>query len=231
VSPTRIRSAVGIGLRAAIGRRARPHWRIPIGPARGLRLEFDPGAPLDLWLGLYEYELVPHLRELCGPGTSCFDIGSHDGYYALLLARMSGAPVLAFDSDPDSCARVRRNRDANPPLAPLVDVRLAYVAFERNPDVNAVTLDDLVDSGEAFVPGLIKLDVDRAEASVLFGARRLLAERRPHVLVETHSPELERECGELLAGIGYNPIVVTQRRLLAENRPIAHNRWLVARGR
>jgi hypothetical protein len=174
---------------------------------------------------------VPHLRELCRPGISCFDVGSHDGYYALLLARLSGAAVLAFDSDDDSCARVRRNRDANPSLAPLIDVRLAYVAFERNPMVNAITLDELVDSGEAFVPGLIKLDVDRAEGSVLSGARRLLADHRPHVVVETHSPELERECGDLLAGLGYRPLVVTQRRLLAENRPIAHNRWLVARGR
>jgi hypothetical protein len=30
---------------------------------------------------------------------------------------------------------------------------------------------------------------------------------------------------------GYRPLVVTPRRWLAENRPLEHNRWLVARGR
>jgi hypothetical protein len=221
---------VGAAVRALIERRSRPQWRIPIGPAAGLRLEFDPHAPLDLWLGLYEHELTPYLRELCRPSTRCFDVGSHDGYYALLLARMSGAPVLAFDSDEDSCGRVRRNCDANPGLGHLVDVRTAYVAFERNPEVNAITLDGLVETGEAFAPDLIKVDVDRAEASVLSGARRLLVERRPHLVIETHSPELERECGDMLANVGYRPRIVTQRRFLAENRPIPHNRWLIARG-
>jgi len=230
VGPVARRSA-GAALRGAIGAASRPHWRIPFGAARGLRLEFERHSPLDLWLGLYEYELMRHLRGLCGPGVHSYDVGSHDGYYALLLARMCAAPVLAFESDTQACGRIRRNCAANPGLGDLVEVRQGYVAFERNPDVNAFTLDELVEDGRAFAPDLIKVDVDRAEASVLSGARRLLAERRPHLVVETHSPQLERECGDMLVQLGYHPLVVTQRRLLAENRPIAHNRWLVARGR
>lgn len=224
------RRAAGALLRAPIARASRPQWRIPFGPGRGLRLEYDPHAPLDLWLGLYEHEVTRHLATLCPPSTSSFDVGSYDGYWALLLARLGGGPVIAFDSDEEACARIRRNREANGELGARIDVRHGYVAFERNPEVNAFTLDELVQGGQAFVPDLVKIDVDRAEASVLSGARRLLAERRPHLIVETHSPELERECADMLVAAGYGPVVVTQRRLLAENRPIAHNRWLIATG-
>jgi hypothetical protein len=161
---------------------------------------------------------------------TAFDVGAHNGYYSLLLARLTGGRVIAFESDATACEVVRRNCRANGPLADLVDLRHAYVAFERNPDVNAWTLDELVEADPSIMPDLIKVDVDRAEASVLHGARRILAERRPHLIVETHSPELERECGDLLVANGYRPLVVCQRRFLSENRPIEHNRWLVAEG-
>jgi hypothetical protein len=105
-------------------------------------------------------------------------------------------------------------------------VRQAYVAFERNDAESCVTLDD-----EAPDAGLVKVDVEGAETWVLSGAARLLAGRRPHVIVETHSPELERECGDLLLRNGYRPRVVCGRRFLRQDRDDAFNRWLVAEGR
>ena len=72
------------------------------------------------------------------------------------------------------------------------------------------------------------IDVDGAELGVLAGARRLLVDSRPHVILETHSAELEDGCAQLLIEAGYAPRVVTQRRILPQNRPAEHNRWLVA---
>jgi hypothetical protein len=66
---------------------------------------------------------------------------------------------------------------------------------------------------------------------VLDGARRILAERRPHLVIETHGRDVERACAELLREYGYAPLVVDQRRVLKEGRPNPENRWLVAEGR
>jgi hypothetical protein len=92
-----------------------------------------------------------------------------------------------------------------------------------------VTLDETAFSREGFVPDLVKLDIEGWELKALRGAARLLAERRPHVVVETHSAELERECRDLLVVHGYAPQVVAPGRWLAEVRE-GHNRWLVAEG-
>jgi hypothetical protein len=225
----RVRRTLGSGLRGIVGG-AGGDWRIPIGPAHGMRFEFDPHLPLDFWFGVYEFEIASYVLDFCSPGYRCLDIGSYNGYYALLFGRLTGSGVIAFDSELEACRGIERNRDANPAVGGLVDVQHAYVAFETRPAENAVMLDELVQAGRAPLPDLIKIDVDRAEASVLAGAGAILAERRPHLIVETHSRELERECGDLLLAAGYAPRVVTQRKWLRENRPIAHNRWLVARG-
>jgi hypothetical protein len=109
----------------------------------------------------------------------------------------------------------------------------------RNPGHDVRIVEGFVDDGERSLdalsvsvglprPGLLKIDVDGGEGAVLRGAARLLAEARPEVIVETHSPGLERECGDLLLAAGYRVVVVPQRRRLRQNRPAAHNRWLVA---
>jgi hypothetical protein len=204
--------------------------RIPFGIGRGLRLEIDSTSPLDMYLGLYEYEIARHVRDFCEPGYLSFDIGSFDGYYALICSRLTGGRVVVFESDPASCERIRRNCDANPPHGDRVEIENAFVAFETNPDENCIALDDRLRAGTLPVPDVIKMDVDRAELSALTGARELLAARRPHLIIEVHSQDLERGCGDLLTELGYRPRIVTQRKWLPENRPLEHCRWMVARG-
>ena len=188
-------------------------------------LEDRGDTPLELHLGLFEYELAPWVRRFARPGIVSVDVGSGNGYYALACARLTGARAVAFEADAPSVDLIRRNCAANPE-GRLVDVRRAYVAHERNDAEACVTLDDEVPGA-----GLLKIDVEGAEVWVLTGARRLLAERRPHVIVETHAPQLERECGEILVRHGYRPRVVTPRRFARQDRDDAFNRWLVAEGR
>jgi hypothetical protein len=225
-----VRRALAPHLRRVVKGREGAVRRLPLGPGRGLRMYLHPTSPFDMYLGLYEHELARHVERLCTPGTVCFDIGAFDGYYALVFTRLTGAPVIVFDSDDESCDRVRRNCDLNPDLGGRVEIRQAYVAFETNPEHAAVALDDLRARGEVPVPGLIKMDVDRAELSALTGAKGLLAEHRPHLIVEVHSKDLERQCADLMIELGYRPLIVTERRWLKENRPIEHNRWIVAEG-
>ena len=147
-----------------------------------------------------------------------------------MLARQTGCDVVTFEFDEACVSRVRRNLALNPRLARHVTLVETYVAHEHSSFPRADTLDDLVDSGRLFMPDFIKLDVEGAEANVLAGAQRILAERRPHVFIETHSQALEEQCIEMLRASRYVPTVVDQRRWLPENRRTEHNRWLAAPG-
>jgi hypothetical protein len=194
--------------------------RLPLGIARGIRLAGDTSLSLDTWFGFFESELAPFVRASCVQGAACADVGSYNGYYALLFAKLGATRVRAYDPNPAAVERIRRNLALNPKLAGAIESREASVGAE------GVTLDgDLADWERV---DLLKIDVEGAELDVLRGAARLLADSRPRVIVETHSAELERGCADLLRGHGYEPRVVEQRRLLPQNRPGEHNRWLVA---
>src|SRR4051812_44981939 len=126
-SSNRVRNALAPVLRRLVKGSSGSVRRLPLGPGRGLRMELHPTSPLDMYLGLYEYELAGHIEGFCTPETVCFDIGAFDGYYALVFTRLTGAPVVVFDSDTASCTRVRRNCNLNPELGARVEIREAYV--------------------------------------------------------------------------------------------------------
>jgi hypothetical protein len=199
---------------------------IPLGLAQGLRLEVDPAAPVHVYLGTAEVEIARHVRRLARPGVRCFDVGGHNAYYALVLARLTGEPVVSFEFDPAGIARMRRNLALNPALAPLVRIERAYVADVDDAAAGAARLDTLIAERGLEPPGLVKIDVEGAEAAVLRGAPELLA-RRPALIIETHGAEAERGCADVLAPLGYRLRVVTQRRRLRERRA-PDNRWLIA---
>lgn len=202
--------------------------RIPAGPARGITFGAEPAATAsaDMWVGLLESEIAPYVRRFCRPGAVCVDVGASAGYYALTFARRCRAPVVAYEPDPAALERFTRNLGLNPSLASLIEVRARAVADVDGP--GSVTLDtDLPDIGQV---GLLKVDVEGAEAAVLHGARRLLVDTRPDVILETHSAELEDVCARQLIDAGYAPRVLTPRRILPQHRPATHNRWLVAAG-
>ena len=212
-----------------VGRGTEVH-RVRMGPGVGLELELPPDTPVDLYLGVFEWEVASYVRAFCRPGYRALDAGGHVGWYGLLMARLTGAPVLVFEGDAEACARIERNLARNPAEGALVDVRNALLTDRPGDGGSEVSIDEVA-AAEGFVPDVIKVDVDGGETAVLAGAERVLRERRPHLFVETHSIELERDCGDLLLRHGYAPRVVTQRSHLRQGRVRPHNRWLVARGR
>jgi Methyltransferase FkbM domain len=193
-------------------------------------MEVDFERDARFWLGVYEVELARDVRALCAPGSSGFDLGAESGFYALVFARLGGRRVLAVEADPETCIRLRRNVAANPDLAPAVEVLHGRVALETTPAEGTVSLDHLAYRAEGFVPDLVKLDVEGMEVRAIRGAERLLSERRPHMIVETHSEDLHAACRELLADHGYAVKTVRPRRWAPEVRTVEFNRWLVARG-
>jgi FkbM family methyltransferase len=222
--------AVGRAVRATVIRPGRI-WRIPYGLGRGLRVEIDAHAPLHTYVGTAELEIARYIKYFARTGSRCFDVGGHDGYYAMALARLTGAEVISFEFDEACVVRMRRNLALNPQLACQISIVQTYVAHERVQSPPADTLDRLIEAGHVFVPDVIKIDVEGAEASVLSGADKLLRGRQPHLVVETHSVSLEGQCIELLESVGYSPMIVDQRRRLRENRGNGQNRWIIAEGR
>jgi hypothetical protein len=197
-----------------------------LGIGRGLRLDIDFTHQTRLYLGLYETELNAHLRRLCRPGLSTFDIGGQSGYDALVMAKLTGSRVVSIDCDPAAIEQMTRNFAANAQLAPKLVARQALIAARTDTVVGALTLDDLAE--ETFVPDMMKIDIEGAEVDALEGGRRILEEHRPGLIIEVHGVPQEESCVQLLGAFGYQPVVVNQRRLFADYRPISHNRWLVA---
>jgi len=136
--------------------------------------------------------------------------------------------VLTFESEADCCRCISRSVAANPGLRGSVGVRHAFVTATTDSDNRRIALDDAAFAADGFVPDFMKIDIEGEEVQALLGAGRILAERGPNLLVETHSPALERECLEILASYGYRSKIVDQRKWLRDYRPADHNRWLVA---
>ena len=186
-------------------------------------MEMDFAYNTRLYLGLYEIELGRFFRRMLAPGATVLDVGAQIGYSALLFAKLTGGRVVTFDPDPECVAIARHNVSLNPGLPSSIEV----VERAVGDGPGELGIDEFVYGQDGFIPDFVKVDVDGGEVSVLRSARRMLTERRPCLVVETHSHELEAECGRLLTEHGYRPVIVNQRRILPDSREIELNRWLI----
>lgn len=195
-------------------------------PASGLLLrDLDLGHAQGWGLvrGAVEPSVQEALRRHLGRGRVLWDVGANIGFFSLLGARL-GAEVVAFEPVPENVARLRGNIASNG-FDEVITVRDVAVAAATTVasllvvedaswshladrgwhprtageiDVRVVALDDLA----LPAPDVIKIDVEGSEVAVLQGARRLLTERRPAVIIELHATN--REVCELLDAAAYN---------------------------
>jgi hypothetical protein len=206
-----------------------PHVRrLPFGAARGLDFTIDFDRHLRFYLGLYETELTPWFARFARPGTVAYDVGADVGFQALVIARRTSAPVVGFEPRSEAAEQIERHYELNRDRIGQLQVVRSKVGRESLP--GETSLDDFEAQSSLAPPGLLLVDVDGGEVDVLEGASRLLREVRPHLVIETHSASLERECLSILVQAGYRPVVVKNRRVLGDFRPIALNRWIAAEG-
>jgi FkbM family methyltransferase len=194
--------------------------RVISGPLAGSRLILDLQTEKYFWLGTYEPHVEASLRCHLRPGMKAWDIGAFIGYHTLLVRMLAGpGRVIAVEPDPANLARLRRHLTANhaddvtviPAAAGAADGRGQLARRVGHPsetrvistargDCDVVTLDALL---ERFgPPGLVKIDVEGAEADVLAGAARIVEEIRPIWIIEVHG---ERGAGavSVLREAGY----------------------------
>jgi hypothetical protein len=222
-----VRGSLGF-VKAAVLPRGKRSRRLPLGIGRGITLDIDFSVQTKMFLGLYEIELNRHFRRLCLPGFNCLDVGAQFGYDALLLAKLSRGRVASFECDPDMYGELCRNVAYNDELRPHIEVVQGFVTSETRESEGWLALDDIVFGGRLFVPDFIKMDIEGGELAALLGARRILEEHHPNLLIETHSRQLETDCLALVSSLGYRTTIIETRTLLPDYRPAEHNRWFVA---
>lgn len=195
------------------------HWRIEL-PA------WSELAGVTIATGLHEPAEELFVFAVVRPGDVVVDVGANLGIYTVACAAM-GARVAAFE--PASLAReaLRRNVRINhldqavgvlaaalgdaagsASITTGLDVRNHLVAGQDDPAgverVPVWTLDGfLADHPEwgSAGPALVKIDAEGHDAAVLRGARRVLAEHQPVLLLETWDGG--REVRTFLADFGY----------------------------
>ena len=204
-----------------------PHV-VMTGAFRGLKIEIDLQNASQVWMGFYERETYRWIRQF---GTGCstaIDVGAAQGELTLyILKRTDASRVIAYDPNPEYDATFTRNLRMN---GFGDDSRLVRRReFVGNGSNGTVRLDAL--NGLAASPVFIRVDVDGYEMDVLEGAVGLLEKMKVRLLIETHSPELERQCVSFLQRMGFQTQIVKNafwRSVLKDRRPIELNRWLVA---
>ncbi len=187
-------------------RRGMRKYRIRGGALSGLWFQFDLHQDTQAWRGIYEQPLQRWLSTYVKPGDTCLDIGGADGYFALLMAKLSGPQGQVHSFEPSEKIKyIQQNFALNQgmPLAPLTRYG-SYVGAEENPQMKIVSIDSLVDSGKITTVNVVKIDVDGGEMDVLLGMARTLERFHPHLFVETHSHKLQEQVAEVTKQYGYS---------------------------
>jgi FkbM family methyltransferase len=174
------------------------------------------------WIGSYEFDKQRAFAEVTGRGATVLDLGSNVGFYTLLAAELVGPPgqVYAFEPVQRNIEFLRRHVALNKLTNVTVieaaicestgrrrfqfheSAAMGHLSDAGQAEVSTVTLDDFVFKWGAS-PNSVKIDVEGAEFSVLKGAREMLSQHRPALLLATHSRALRDQCLALIAEHGY----------------------------
>lgn len=167
----------------------------------------------------WEADISNLFRSLCCPGSMVVDVGANFGYFSVLAANLIGTnnsgQVISFEPNPYLCQLFRRNREINWSIAPVTLHEMAlgesednltlYVPVEHGANgslsaqagveciqipVPVKPLDDVLPPDLAV--DLMKIDVEGHEASVLRGARKVIA-RSPnlHLILEWSQKQMK----------------------------------------
>lgn len=176
--------------------------------------------------GSFEPRETSLLRAVVAPDDVVVDIGANVGYYTLLFASLARkGRVIAFEPIPEQAALIERSLAANGHAHAVVH-RLALsreageasfcvsrdkafsslidtgrVEAARSIRVKTQTLDGFLATEPAREIGLLKIDVEGAEAMVIEGAARTLASGRVKRLMVEMSRENLEACGATQAEI------------------------------
>lgn len=210
-------------------------YTISAGPAKGLRYPITLPDDKMIWTGTWERDFSIELAKLIPDSGICYDIGSHRGFIAGVMAMNQASEVHCFEPNPENGQQIqdviRLNPDQKIQLHACAvsdsDGEATFVLMsessmgklegssfqESESGTNQITvktrsLDSMIAAGDVPPPQLIKIDVEGAEEDVLKGATKTLQDHGPLICLEFHSPELLDSCCNILHQHGYETELV-----------------------
>jgi len=188
-------------------------------------MSLDFRAQLQRYVGLDEREIAGVVSRFASAARTLVDVGANDGYYTVGFLSSSAERVIACEPGP-ACDRLLANAAANG-HAPSSRFQLERRLVGSGD--GEIALRELV--ADSSRPIFFKIDVDGAEWSVLESIEGYSFLAETLWIVETHSPELENKCLGWFARQNFQTRIIPPafwRAAIPEQRPLAHNRWLVA---
>ncbi len=200
------------------------------GPARGQRYIVSRTSGYQPIICDRERFVFNNLAKLLKEDSIVYDIGANEGIISCFIAlRSRRGKIVCFEPVIANIKALRKNAALNDcgdrivlvPAAVSEKNGKARFFFGANPteghleesnfcgtdseyiEVETVTLDSFVfDSGNN-APHIIKIDVEGAAGLVLEGARRLLGDVRPFLIIEMHNSDEVINAGRILSEAGY----------------------------
>jgi hypothetical protein len=190
-----------------------------------MMMELDLSNQSQRYWGLDERELVAAFRRMIPASRSLIDVGANDGYYTMAFLQSKAARVVACEPGP-AMEQLLANARANG-----FETGERFIAEQRfvGTGEDSVSIAELV--RDLPRPVFLKVDIDGGEVELLRSAEGCDCLGDLRWLIETHSKELEEGCIRWLQAHGYATRIIYNapwRVLLPEQRPLEHNRWLVA---
>jgi FkbM family methyltransferase len=204
--------------------------RIRFGPLRGMVYRVDDITGLSPWYSGSEREHQRVFKSLVNTGDLVIDVGANWGLHTLYLSRLVGPTglVLAYEPFPNAIQVLEWHLDANGcrnvkimDKAASDQDGAAVFSIGGSAQTGGLTENlpspaglqqltvrtERLDSTRNDLPAgrvkLIKIDVEGAETKVLLGAKSLIAEHRPFLVVDLHTPEQDVSVGRLLSDWHY----------------------------
>lgn len=177
------------------------------------------------YFGAFDQDVITALAARINSGSPVlWDIGANVGSICLpLLSRHPNLRACAFEASPPVLSRLIANASVNPSLAGRLEIFAVAMSdqaslvdfFTSNEPHNsglgaigqrsntmalpvkipAMSGDEIIESGLAPPPDLIKIDVEGHESAVFAGLRRYISRSHPAIAYE-HSTYRLREIGE-----------------------------------
>lgn len=210
-------------------------YEISAGPAKGLWFPIKLPDDKLIWTGTWEKVVAEAIAENVVPNGISYDIGSHRGFMAGIMALAGSTRVYCFEPNPENLSHLEVLKTLNGKLAleilpyavaetdgeasfslmPESSMgKLSESAFQHEAKnegeilVTVRSLDGLLERGEIEPPSFIKIDVEGAEYAVLQGAESLINTFSPTFVIELHSFALAVACKDFLAARNYATSVI-----------------------
>lgn len=179
--------------------------RIVVAERNGVKYRLNLNDHQDMsiyYQGSFEPRTTAVFKKYVKSGMTVLDIGAHNGYHTLQLAKLVGEKgrVIAFEPDPEIFALLKENMALNdfnnifPTECALSDItaneeKTSYFIGSLSEPTKTVitqviTLDEFARKNRLEAIDFIKLDTDGCECQILRGARGLINKFAPLMIIE-----------------------------------------------